>query len=210
MKKLSIVCFAFVFAFLGFLPVQNSQAVPFSCSEGAANPELGQCYNALDIEGDPSGDFRDGAMWQSDFLPLWNGLMVNGGADGFSASQFAVANDAVGANNAGNVENVLEGADWFGGDLILVGQEDDIEEEDDPYSSDINANLYFFHFGGGYMAFLFDSVQSGISIQGPARGLSNLRAFNVSVVPLPAALPLYGAGIVILGLIGWRKKHKGS
>jgi|GEM_PF-6643708 len=209
MKKLSVTCFAFVFVFLGFIPLQISQAASFSCSQGAANPELGQCYNALEIEGDPSGDFRDGAMWQSDFLPLWNGLLVNGGADGFSASQFAVANDAVGANNAANVENVLEGADWFGGDLILVGQEDDIDGAN-PYSSDIDANLYFLHFGGGYMAFLFDSVQSGISIEGTPRGLSNLRAFNVSVVPLPAALPLYGAGIALLGFIGWRKRHKGN
>lgn len=29
-----------------------------------------------------------------------------------------------------------------------------------------------------------------------------------SVVPLPAALPLYGAGLAIMGFIGWRKKRK--
>ena len=31
---------------------------------------------------------------------------------------------------------------------------------------------------------------------------------GVSVVPLPAALPLYGAGIAILGLVGWIRKTK--
>ncbi|WP_169569381.1 hypothetical protein [Sneathiella limimaris] len=32
--------------------------------------------------------------------------------------------------------------------------------------------------------------------------------FEVSAVPLPAALPLYGAGMAILGFLGWRKKRK--
>lgn len=31
--------------------------------------------------------------------------------------------------------------------------------------------------------------------------------WSVSVVPLPAALPLYGAGIAVLGFIGWRRKQ---
>ncbi|OUR79662.1 hypothetical protein A9Q83_04535 [Alphaproteobacteria bacterium 46_93_T64] len=30
---------------------------------------------------------------------------------------------------------------------------------------------------------------------------------TVSAVPLPAALPLYGAGIAVMGFIGWRKKR---
>ena len=35
--------------------------------------------------------------------------------------------------------------------------------------------------------------------------------FNVSVVPavpVPAALPLFGTGLAVLGLIGWRRKRK--
>lgn len=31
---------------------------------------------------------------------------------------------------------------------------------------------------------------------------------QVSAVPLPAALPLYGAGIAVLGFMGWRRKRK--
>lgn len=31
---------------------------------------------------------------------------------------------------------------------------------------------------------------------------------SVSAVPLPAALPLYGAGIAVMGFIGWRRKQK--
>jgi len=30
------------------------------------------------------------------------------------------------------------------------------------------------------------------------------------VVPLPAALPLYGSGLAIIGFIGWRRKRKSS
>lgn len=33
-----------------------------------------------------------------------------------------------------------------------------------------------------------------------------IRVVTVSAVPLPAALPLYGAGIALLGFLGWRKK----
>ncbi len=43
------------------------------------------------------------------------------------------------------------------------------------------------------------------------RFLSSTNAFEyanieVSVVPLPAALPLYGAGMALLGFLGWRKR----
>ncbi len=38
--------------------------------------------------------------------------------------------------------------------------------------------------------------------------IASLTVSNLSVVPLPAGLPLYGAGLVILGFIGWRRKRK--
>ncbi|MEP3244857.1 MAG: PEP-CTERM sorting domain-containing protein [Sneathiella sp.] len=33
---------------------------------------------------------------------------------------------------------------------------------------------------------------------------------SISAVPLPAALPLYGAGVAFLGFIGWRKRKRQS
>ncbi len=33
---------------------------------------------------------------------------------------------------------------------------------------------------------------------------------EISAVPLPAALPLYGAGIALIGLIGWRRSKKSA
>ncbi len=35
-------------------------------------------------------------------------------------------------------------------------------------------------------------------------------ATAVSAVPLPAGLPLYGAGLAVLGYVGWRRKRKAT
>ena len=40
--------------------------------------------------------------------------------------------------------------------------------------------------------------------------ITALPAETTSVVPLPAALPLYGTGLAIMGFIGWRRKRKGA
>lgn len=52
----------------------------------------------------------------------------------------------------------------------------------------------------------FDSFWSGMEI-------NYTITFNVSsasVVPVPAALPLFGTGLAVLGLIGWRRKRKAA
>jgi len=33
---------------------------------------------------------------------------------------------------------------------------------------------------------------------------------QISVVPLPAALPLYGTGLALMGFVGWRRKRKAA
>ena len=38
--------------------------------------------------------------------------------------------------------------------------------------------------------------------------ITNTSIKLVSAVPLPAALPLYGAGLAVMGFIGWRRKRK--
>ncbi|MEH6401808.1 MAG: hypothetical protein V7750_00450 [Sneathiella sp.] len=74
--------------------------------------------------------------------------------------------------------------------------------------------------GKNFVAFLLDTAFLGgdwttdIDIlsnkKGKAQGISHLSIYyspsSLSVVPLPAALPLYGAGIVVLGFLGWRKR----
>ena len=34
--------------------------------------------------------------------------------------------------------------------------------------------------------------------------------FRTSVVPLPAALPMFGTGLALMGFIGWRRKRRGT
>ena len=34
--------------------------------------------------------------------------------------------------------------------------------------------------------------------------------WDLVVIPLPAALPLYGTGLAVMGLIGWRRKRKAA
>ena len=38
----------------------------------------------------------------------------------------------------------------------------------------------------------------------------NIDYTTPSAVPLPAALPLFGAGLAIMGFIGWRRKRKAA
>ncbi|WP_169566545.1 hypothetical protein [Sneathiella limimaris] len=38
----------------------------------------------------------------------------------------------------------------------------------------------------------------------------SLAAISVSTVPLPAALPLYGSALAVLGFLGWRRKQKAT
>lgn len=40
--------------------------------------------------------------------------------------------------------------------------------------------------------------------------VAGFRGYPVSVVPLPAALPLYGTGLAVMGLIGWHKRRKAA
>jgi hypothetical protein len=54
-------------------------------------------------------------------------------------------------------------------------------------------------------------LTSSIGVNQTYHGMYKDVNFNfkpaLSVVPLPAALPLYGAGMLVLGLIGWRRKR---
>jgi len=38
--------------------------------------------------------------------------------------------------------------------------------------------------------------------------MADFETLQVAAVPLPAALPLYGTGIMLLGLLGWRKRRR--
>ncbi len=40
--------------------------------------------------------------------------------------------------------------------------------------------------------------------------ISSVNGISVSVVPLPAALPLFGTGLAVMGCMGWRRKQKAT
>lgn len=58
----------------------------------------------------------------------------------------------------------------------------------------------------------FDGVGFSIYVGGNgghyAVEYSSITFFDTPAVPVPAALPLFGTGLVIMGFIGWRKKRK--
>ncbi|WP_025898962.1 hypothetical protein [Sneathiella glossodoripedis] len=64
------------------------------------------------------------------------------------------------------------------------------------------------------IAFLFGSTVGDIVFngtatfnQGQTRGEWD---YQVSVVPLPAALPLYAAGVAVLGFLGWKRRRSAA
>ena len=94
-----------------------------------------------------------------------------------------------------------------------------------------NYNIIEFYFDGGWVDSLMgddtqlDSAPRGVEwinalvssdmLFDEVRFVSGGNAFEyanvqLSVVPLPAALPLYGAGIAVLGFMGWRKRRKAA
>lgn len=58
----------------------------------------------------------------------------------------------------------------------------------------------------GYEQFLILDVFGGF--RGPQLIYQSVTFSEVSAVPVPAALPLFGTSLALMGLIGWRKKRK--
>lgn len=208
-RIMSVVPAVFAVGLLFLTPISDANA-SFICSLEAPKAGNGECWNALDSATDSSGDFRDDAGWSSRFIP-------GGGSDGnwtnfdFTTtnllnSQFATQK-AFGAQSAANVETVLEGSDWFGQDLTFVSQ-GNISGSDLNFA-DMGGNVLYVHVGGFSMAWLFDgSGPFPFSLEGVGKGLSNYRIYStITAVPLPAALPLFGAALLGLGYIGRRRQN---
>ncbi len=67
----------------------------------------------------------------------------------------------------------------------------------------------------GYLMHLLPNLNvAWISFTSPAispgdnLGVNDFSVAAISVVPLPAALPLYGSALAILGFLGWRRKQR--
>lgn len=137
---------------------------------------------------------------------------------GFTASPLNAlyvipSNANIVSQNPGIVETFLESSAGFNTPLTFVGGGDcpSIVSCDDAGSGSLSgviANVFGVHFDNQFLAFLYPGpIIPPFTIEGLPHGVSNIYAFNTSVVPLPAALPLYGSALAVLGLIGWRRKR---
>jgi hypothetical protein len=72
------------------------------------------------------------------------------------------------------------------------------------------ADVFAVHFGQNELVFEYASLLTSFTVNlGNEQGLSNIRSFDIPVAtPLPAALPLFAAGLGVIGLFGARKKRK--
>jgi len=63
----------------------------------------------------------------------------------------------------------------------------------------------------GFTGILFDEIRIAPPAFAASLRFDDIR-FNeaTSVVPLPAALPLYGAGLAVMGFVGWRRRRKAA
>lgn len=196
---------------LAFFGAANTADASFVCSSAAPIVGNGECWNALDSNTDSSGDFRDDAGWTSRFIPgggsdgNWSGLDFN--TTNLLNSQFSTQK-AFGAQSAANVETVLEGTDWFGQDLTFVSGGDISGRTFD--FGNLAGNVLYVHTGGFSMAWLFGGDGPfPFTLELVGKGLSNYRIYNtVTAVPLPAALPLFGAALFGLGYLGRRRMLK--
>lgn len=73
-------------------------------------------------------------------------------------------------------------------------------------------NIYYYMNGANDIWYASDGgtiFSVSIGAVGPPT-IANTRITMVSAVPLPAALPLYSAGLAVMGFIGWRRKRKAA
>ena len=116
---------------------------------------------------------------------LWTNVDITGNSGIFWHTGIYGAGNLAG--NGSNGFTLANWADQFGGDLLdaaIIG---------------ISVGVGTYNLG---QTAYFDDVKY--------RGGGQVLAydFEVSVVPLPAALPLYGTGLALMGLVGWRRKRK--
>jgi hypothetical protein len=125
-----------------------------------------------------------------------------------SANGVSVCNsNTVSPQDPVDVQNSI--TDQFGGTLSLVGQggySGGLLESSDPFN--ILAIHYGGPVGGNEVLFFFNTLMTTFNISGSPYGIADFRAFTgsggsippVNAVPVPAAVWLFGSGL--MGLIG--------
>jgi hypothetical protein len=68
--------------------------------------------------------------------------------------------------------------------------------------------VFGIHFGNNFIALLFADALTAFSITGLSHGVSNIYAYDVASVPVPAALVLFGSGLAFIGLVDWLRRRR--
>lgn len=107
---------------------------------------------------------------------------------------FSTATGGMTTNTNGGIllQTMAEWNSFFGGNFLL-------------------SNIFSISLGLGSgtpseLGYVDDLIYRNSGIQLDA----DFESLEVAAVPLPAALPLYGTGLAVLGLLGWRKRRNGS
>lgn len=170
----------------------------------------------------------------SDFpLQIFGNITITFSGASIVRSQGATNNAAL-PNGATFSEGALENALWYGPqDLINQLTVDDLDDDEDSWTSKVARTLYELHFGGGYFSVLFDkpviatfirteaSVVCGTKPNGQKKycksgsGWSNVRAFDIkqddgggstTPVPVPPAAMFFASGLAGMGFLKRRRK----
>ncbi|MEP3244517.1 MAG: VPLPA-CTERM sorting domain-containing protein [Sneathiella sp.] len=116
---------------------------------------------------------------------------------------------------------------WFGNDLIVFDFDRNVTIESVSFTHVDRDDEFSFFFDLGNDGSL-DDINFNVDIPGSGTysffgtwtgdtfGIGaydyndnfKISGMTVSAVPLPAALPLYGAGMAVIGFIGWRRKKR--
>ena len=125
-----------------------------------------------------------------------------------NATGFVLANSGV-ATEATTL-NAIAGTSFIGSDVT----QRDVGQVPDLTSIDITAGYFSFKVGR-YTAFFQNLLNSPLVLNleydeiggNPGSGFSHLSEYGLTPVPLPAALPLFGGALGLIGLLGWRRKR---
>lgn len=127
------------------------------------------------------------------------------------------ANEDLGNQSVATILATLQGPGWLNSPMTFVAggkcETNGVNcNETTKSGTTTNAGTIFgIHFGNNFLVLAYKSVVENFSISGLPYGVSNIFTFTTATaVPLPAGLPLLGAGVGILALLGWRRKRSSA
>ncbi|MBE7636311.1 hypothetical protein GUA87_05605 [Sneathiella sp. P13V-1] len=158
-----------------------------------------------------SAEYYQGAIYDSGHIRQYNGhgLAIWNESDNDHQIDGSGYND-VAYFDFGTQEVKLKSVSFTyndNGDRFALFADNDNDGYLELIDSSLNANpTDTFEFLG---ALMFSGTEFGIGAIGRYHDfkLAALTVEKISAIPLPAALPLYGAGVALLGFIGWRRKR---